>query len=217
MPRAFRPCPPAPRTVLPRRLFASNSDAPSDQPPLRWAADAEGGAPYIFKDPSDINRYVGFEVELAAALGKELGRRIEFVQYDFKSLTPGLQRGDFDFAMNGVEDTPDRQKALRLSRPYYVYTLQLVARKDESRFASLEQCQQLQGVVGTMEDTAAERLLDKMGITKRGLRQSGRAVRGSEARPARCGAVGLADRHVLRVARRETENSWARRSRRATM
>ncbi len=139
----------------------------AEQPPLRWAADAEGGAPYIFKDPNHIDRYIGFEVDLKDALAKELGRRIEFVQYDFKSLTSGLQRGDFDFAMNGVEDTPDRRKALRFSRPYYVYSLQLVARKDETRFGSLEECKMLHGVVGTLEDTAAERLLDQMGIAKR--------------------------------------------------
>ena len=60
-------------------------------PPLRWAADAEGGAPYIFKDPKHPDRNVGFEVDLAAALEQELGRRIEFVQYDFSSLVPGLQ------------------------------------------------------------------------------------------------------------------------------
>ena len=111
--------------------------------PLKWAADAEGGAPYIFKDPDHADRNIGFEVELIAALDKELDRPIEFTQYQFSSLVPGLKRGDFDFAMNGIEVTPDRIKALRLSRPYYVYTLQLVARKDEARFQSLDDCKRL--------------------------------------------------------------------------
>jgi polar amino acid transport system substrate-binding protein len=146
----------------------SPADSPrAKQPALRWAADAEGGAPYIFKDPKDPNRYIGFEVDLAEALEKELGRRIEFVQYEFKSLVPGLQRGDFDFAMNGLEVTPDRAKAIRFSRPYYVYALQLVARADEKRFHDLDECKAIGGVVGTLEDTAAERLLDKEGITKK--------------------------------------------------
>jgi polar amino acid transport system substrate-binding protein len=133
---------------------------------LRWAADSEGGAPYICKDPK-TNRYVGFEVELAEALEKELGRTIQFFQYDFKSLVSGLQRGDFDFAMNGVEMTPDRMKALRFTKPYYVYSLQLTARANDSRFKSLDDCKKLHAVVGTLEDTAAERLLDKMGVSKR--------------------------------------------------
>jgi ABC-type amino acid transport substrate-binding protein len=46
--------------------------------PLRWGADAEGGAPFIFKDPANLQKNVGFEVDLAAALAKELGRPIEF-------------------------------------------------------------------------------------------------------------------------------------------
>jgi len=140
---------------------------PQELPPLRWAADAEGGAPYIFKDPKDVHREIGFEVDLARALEEELGRRIEFVQYDFKSLISGLQRGDFDLAMNGLEVTPDRLKAVRFSRPYYVYQLQLVARAGEKRFETLEQCKRIGGVVGTLEETAAERLLDKMGIAKK--------------------------------------------------
>jgi polar amino acid transport system substrate-binding protein len=96
-----------------------------------------------------------------------LGRRIEFRQYDFRSLVSGLQRGDFAFAMNGLEITADRAKVLRFSRPYYLYKLQLVARAGEKRFETLDQCKSVGGVVGTLEDTAAERLLDKMGVTKK--------------------------------------------------
>jgi len=148
--------------------LASASETEADEPPpLRWGADSEGGAPYICRDPDDVARYVGFEVELAAALEKELGRRIVFTQCDFKSLTASLLRGDIDFAMNGVEVTPDRLKVLRLSRPYYAYTLQLTARADEERFDSLEGCRRVGGVVGTLADPAAERLLDKMGVAKK--------------------------------------------------
>lgn len=135
--------------------------------PLRWAADAEGGAPYIFKDPDRPAENIGYEKDLADALAAELDRPIEFVQYQFSSLVPGLQRGDFDFAMNGLEVTPDRARVVRFSRPYYVYTLQLVARVDESRFDSLLQCRALGGVVGTLEDTAAERLLDELQVRKK--------------------------------------------------
>jgi len=141
--------------------------APSAATPLRWAADAEGGAPYIFKDPEDPAVNVGFEVDLAAELEKELGRRIVWKQYAFGSLVAGLERGDFDFAMNGLEVTADRKDKVLFSRTYYLYKLQLVARADETRFRSLEECKTAGGVVGTLEDTAAERLLDRQKITKK--------------------------------------------------
>jgi polar amino acid transport system substrate-binding protein len=135
---------------------------------LLWGSDAEGGAPYIFKDPNNPERNIGFEVDLVDALSRELNRPIRFQQYDFKNLVPGLKRGDFDFAMDGLEVTPDRQEQVRFSRPYYVYKLQLVTRVQENRFQTLKGCQKLAGmVVGTMEDTAAERLLDQLKISKK--------------------------------------------------
>jgi polar amino acid transport system substrate-binding protein len=136
-------------------------------PPLRWAADAEGGAPYVYKDPKDPTRHIGFEVDLARALSHDLGRPIVFTQYDYKSLLLGLDRGDFDFAMNGIEVTPDRKEKVLFTRPYYVYTQQLVVRAGETRFADLEGCKALGCRVGTLEETAAERLLARMGIARR--------------------------------------------------
>ncbi len=134
---------------------------------LRWAADAEGGAPYIFKSDEDPDFNVGFEVDLARALAEEMGRPIEFQQYEYKSLLLGLERGDFDFAMNGLEITPDRLRRVRFSQPYYVYQLQLVVRREDDRFTSLEDCKAQGAVVGTLEETAAEKLLDRMGVAKR--------------------------------------------------
>ncbi|MCY2989766.1 MAG: ABC transporter substrate-binding protein/permease [Planctomycetota bacterium] len=151
---------------LPRHAAAAE-DRPAAPPPLRWAADAEGGAPYIFNDPNHVERHIGFEVDVSELLAKELGRRIEFRQYAFVNLMSGLQRRDFDLAMNGLEVTPDREQVIRFSRPYYIFTLQLVARVAEQRFDSLESCGTISGVVGTLGDTAAERTLDRMRITKK--------------------------------------------------
>jgi polar amino acid transport system substrate-binding protein len=142
--------------------------------PLLWGADLEGGKPYVFRDKDDPNKLVGFEVDLAAALAKELNRPIEFKQYQFDNLIPGLLRHDFDFAMNGLEISPERQKRVRFVRPYYVYHQQLTVRSDEQRFKTLLGCLSLkQCTIATLSGTAAERLLtDKrekyLGLTVRG-------------------------------------------------
>jgi polar amino acid transport system substrate-binding protein len=146
----------------------AHGQAPPSERPLRWGADAEGGAPYVFKDPQNPRRNIGFEVDLANALAKELHRPVHFVQKDFKNLLLDLNRGDIDFAMNGIEVTPDRKARVRFSRPYYIYKLQLVVRAGEGRFQTLDEANRLSGlVIGTMEETAAERLLDKRGIDKK--------------------------------------------------
>jgi polar amino acid transport system substrate-binding protein len=143
------------------------ADEKPEKRPLLWGADAEGGMPYVFADPKKPDEYIGFEMDIVNALAKELGREIKLKQYDFRNLVEGLNRDDFDFAMNGLEITPDRQEQVLFSRPYFSYRLQLAVRKDEERFDSLTGIKKVEGTVGTLENTAAERYLKKRGINTR--------------------------------------------------
>jgi polar amino acid transport system substrate-binding protein len=154
-------------------LTAQESDKP-----LLWGADLEGGMPYVFRDKDDPQKLVGFEKDLADALAKELHRPIVFKQYQFDNLTNGLIRGDFDFAMNGLEINPERQKLVRFVRPYYVYHQQLTVRSDEKRFKTLLGCLDLPDcTIATLSGTAAERLL----IERRETRNPSLTVRGYES------------------------------------
>ncbi len=137
-----------------------------DEKPLQWAADEDGGVPYIFVNKAD-GLSVGFEVDIVEALAKHLGQPIEHKSYAFDSLVSGVERADFDFAMNGLEITPDRQKRVRFTRPYYIYQLQLVARENDPRIKSLEDCKNLGLTVGTLGGSAAQRYLDDAGINVR--------------------------------------------------
>ena len=147
--------------------WAAAAETPPAEKPLLWAADAEGGAPYVSMDPEHPGEYVGFEVDLIKALETQIGRPIKFQQFNFTTLASALNRGDIEFAMNGMERTPDREAMFRLSRPYYVFTLQLVVRRDETRVNSLDDCKRPGIRVGTLGDTAASRLLTQMGIPYR--------------------------------------------------
>jgi polar amino acid transport system substrate-binding protein len=133
----------------------------AEEPPLRWGADLEGGEPFITPDPANPANVVGFEVDLAEALGKALGRTVRHAPAKFDQLIPALNRGDFDFAMNGLEVLPERLQQVRFSRPYYVYKLQLVVREDDKRFGSLADCLAQKATVGTLSGAAAERVLQK--------------------------------------------------------
>src|SRR4051794_18304952 len=55
---------------------------------LRWGGDIQGGEPYVYDDPDNPGRLVGFEVDIADALARELGVRSEFVQNDWANLVP---------------------------------------------------------------------------------------------------------------------------------
>lgn len=93
---------------------------------IRWGSDAEGGAPFVFVDPKAPRAgEVGFEVDLAAEIGRVLGVRFHRVQVPYESLVQVLDRGDCDVVLNGFEATPARRALVRLSRPYYVFQQQL--------------------------------------------------------------------------------------------
>lgn len=128
---------------------------------LLWGSDAEGGAPYVFPDSTDPSKLIGFEVELADAIAAELGVKARQVQNAWDSLIPALERGDFDIAMNGIEITPQREARILFSIPYYVYTEQLVVRKEENSIKGLSD---LKGKsVGTLSGTVAKDMLEGIG------------------------------------------------------
>jgi polar amino acid transport system substrate-binding protein len=96
---------------------------------LVWGGDIQGGEPYVFEDPKDPKKLVGFEVEIADALAPPGGVRARFSQGDWSNLVPALERGDFDIAMNGLEDTRARRDRILLSKPYFVFGETLAVRR----------------------------------------------------------------------------------------
>ena len=137
----------------------------SAQPVLRWGADPSGGAPYVFTDPANPDRYIGYEKEMVDALAQAMGRRAEFVPSDWETLVPALQRGSFDVIVNGLEPTGDRAERILFSNTYYIFQLQLTVRRDDDRIKSLDDCKDR--LVGTLGNTAASRLLEQRGIPLR--------------------------------------------------
>ncbi len=69
-----------------RGLCAGTLEQVKARGTLRWGGDIQGGEPYVFQDPQDSTRLVGFEAEIADALARRLGVRAEFVQNDWQTL-----------------------------------------------------------------------------------------------------------------------------------
>jgi polar amino acid transport system substrate-binding protein len=114
---------------LPAATAAADVDAVLSRGELIWAADQEGGGPHVFPDPADPRRLTGFEVELAALLAEELGVKPRFQQGQWDRL-PLLLGRTADCVINGIELTPERRRDYHCSRPYFAYSLQVLARRD---------------------------------------------------------------------------------------
>jgi polar amino acid transport system substrate-binding protein len=111
---------------------------------LQWGADYVSGAPYVYKDPTNPNLLVGFEVEIMQAIAGVMGITQIQIETDYGSMEQALLSNKFDFVMNGWEITSDRQKTELFSEAYYRYGQQIVVHADDSRFTQYNQNSDLQ-------------------------------------------------------------------------
>jgi len=136
--------------------LAGGVDRVRAQGELTWGGDLQGGEPFVYRDPRDPSKLEGFEVLIAEGLAKSLGVRERFVQNDWSNLLPSLVRGDFDIAMNGIEDTEAVRAQALVTRPYFTFAEQLVVR----RGAQFKTLADLSGHrVGTLASSLAHAIL----------------------------------------------------------
>lgn len=105
---------------------------------LRWGGDKEGGAPFVFPRADDPAQIQGCDVEMAELLAKKLGVRAEFVQGQWDKLPELVDRGDIDIVLSGYEWTENRARRFGTSIPYYIYELQLLARRSDSSLTAID-------------------------------------------------------------------------------
>ncbi|WP_019588183.1 ABC transporter substrate-binding protein [Deinococcus apachensis] len=75
-------------------------------------------APFEFKGPG--GEVQGFDIDIARALAKDLGVRLEVRSVGFGALMPqAVTSGRVDMAMSGITITPERAKVVSFSAPYY--------------------------------------------------------------------------------------------------
>ncbi|MDR0647866.1 MAG: ABC transporter substrate-binding protein/permease [Synergistaceae bacterium] len=139
--------------------------ATAEEGVLRWGGDSEGGFPYMFPNPADSDELIGFEVDIVDEIAAYLGLRAEYVNNAWDNLIPGLSRGLYDIAINGLEVTPEHEEEVGFSIPYYKTFLQLAVRRDDDMgIAELEDCSGK--IVGTLKESYAEMVLKELGDVK---------------------------------------------------
>ena len=125
---------------------------------FRWAADPEGGAPFVEADPARPDRVVGFDVEIAEIIARGLDRSATFMNIAFTSIDQSIERGDADIGLGGIEDTPARRRTMAPTVPYYRFREVLSVRDaDASRFRTLADLRGRR--VGTLGGTIAYEIL----------------------------------------------------------
>lgn len=85
--------------------------------------------PFSFKEGMEP---VGFEIDLADAIAKELGERVEWIQkgFNINTYASALDAGSADAAIASITINDERKKKLDFTRPYFRTSLSVAARKD---------------------------------------------------------------------------------------
>jgi len=102
--------------------------------------NTEGKRPSATKCPSDAlttAEMQGFDVDVAKAIGDDLGVETCFATPSWDAITAGNWANKWDVSVGSMTIKPARQKVLDVSVPYY-YTPAVVAVKADSTFKSLD-------------------------------------------------------------------------------
>lgn len=93
---------------------------------IRFAASATY-PPFESLDAN--NQIVGFDIDLANALCKQMQAQCTFTNQAFDSLIPSLKFKRFDAVMAGMDITPEREKQVLFTKPYYDNSALFIAQK----------------------------------------------------------------------------------------
>lgn len=118
---------------------AETASAPAQQQVLRIGTNPTF-APFEFQSPNS-SELTGFDMDLARALGKEMGRKVELVNLGFDGLIPALGAGNIDLAISGMTITEARKNAVDFSDPYYTAGLIIMVRPDDNRIKGINDLQ----------------------------------------------------------------------------
>lgn len=84
--------------------------------------------PWAMRDKE--GELIGFEIDVASELAKDMGVEIEFVPTAWDGIIPALLAGKFDVIIGGMTITPERNLTVNFTAPYAHSSLGVMANKE---------------------------------------------------------------------------------------
>lgn len=103
----------------------------------------------------------GFDVDIANALGKELGVDVEIKDAEWQALLGGLNKGDFDILITCMSVKEAAVENVNMSDPYYQLNQVVVVKDDNNSIKSKDDLKDK--VIGVQLGSASEKSVDDMG------------------------------------------------------
>jgi polar amino acid transport system substrate-binding protein len=86
--------------------------------------------PWAMQDKD--GKYIGFEIDVAERLAKDLGVKLQLVPTNWDGIIPALLAGKFDVIIGGMSVTPQRSLSVNFSIPYDHSYVDLTLNREKS-------------------------------------------------------------------------------------
>ncbi|WP_022818826.1 basic amino acid ABC transporter substrate-binding protein [Fusobacterium russii] len=92
-------------------------------------------APFEYLEKNEI---VGFDIDLLNAISKETGIEFKIKDMAFDGLLPALQTKKVDLVIAGMTATPEREKTVLFSKPYFTAKQVIITKKNNNTLKSFD-------------------------------------------------------------------------------
>lgn len=117
---------------------------------------------YPFEMADKNGELVGYDIEVAKALGKELGVEVEFQNYAFSGLIPALQAKKVDLVIAGMTITDKRKEVVNFSDSYFTSGQAMLINKNYPNVKTWEDLDKKGNVIAVSMGTTADQTASRM-------------------------------------------------------
>ncbi len=110
-------------------------------------------SPWTYHDEND--ELVGYDVEVAKAIGEKLGVQVTFVEGEWDGLFAGMDAGRYDMVVNGVDITEERAEKYDFSVPYAYNRTAIIVKGSNEEIQTFEDLEG-KNTANTISSTYAE-------------------------------------------------------------
>lgn len=104
------------------------------------------------------SEFTGYDVELMEAIGEKIGREVQFQDTSFNTIFRDLAQGKFEAVASATTITPEREKTVDFTNPYY-FSEQAIVVEEGSDIDSVEA---LKGItVGAQQGTTGQEFVEE--------------------------------------------------------
>jgi arginine/lysine/histidine/glutamine transport system substrate-binding/permease protein len=117
--------------------------------------------PFEYKEKDQL---IGFDIDLAAEIGKELGVKVRWIPMEWSGVLGALETHKVDAIMAGVTITEDRKKGNGFTRTYFLSGQSIARRKGDTRISGPKDL--LDKTVAVLQETTGQFAVQKLGVPK---------------------------------------------------